>query len=603
MKKISLYIISLFAAVAFTACDEDYTDWNDPQSNPKEDPVTVTFQATNISSETIDLGTITEERVAIARQSSLVIEEGNTVAYEVCIGMDDTFAGKHIYEMQANNNDLSIALSDLQEAIIAFYGKRPDTRELSIRVDAYVKTSAGQASYEHSNTLQISVIPQAPVIESAYYLIGNPNGWDMGKLDDFKFSHSGKDVYDDPVFNLVLFLAEPLEGDFNAYFKIVPESSRTKEDQWDGVLGCKEDGSTDVEGALVTENSGAMRILEPGLYRISLNMMDYEYSIERLGENMPEAAYYMIGTLNGWNASDASSLVQFTHSGKDVVEDPYFTLLFESPGDCYWKLVPLSVVEKLKAGEIGNVWTDGILGCENDGDDSLEGALKVRAGDYDPGAMVIKERGWVKVTLNMMEYSYKVEVIGEMPLQLYVPGGHQGWSPETAPILYTRNYDMKYEGYIYMEAENGFKIITEPSWSSGTHYGEGGEGTLSTSGGDILSTEEGYFKFDVNLVAVPPTYKMTKTTWGLIGSATEGGWDNSTPMTYNSDSKTWTVVTTLGQGEFKFRANNGWDINLGGDLNNLGYGGDNITPGGTGEYTITLDLSNPVAYKATVVKN
>ena len=93
---------------------------------------------------------------------------------------------------------------------------------------------------------------------------------------------------------------------------------------------------------------------------------------------------------------------------------------------------------------------------------------------------------------------------------------------------------------------------------------------------------------------------MTRTEWGLIGSATAGGWDNSTPMTYNPVTGRWSVTTTLVDGEFKFRANNGWDINLGGTLNNLGYNGDNI-PATAGTYTITLVLSVPMAFKATIV--
>ncbi|KAA6346866.1 hypothetical protein EZS27_005663, partial [termite gut metagenome] len=41
-----------------------------------------------------------------------------------------------------------------------------------------------------------------------------------------------------------------------------------------------------------------------------------------------------------------------------------------------------------------------------------------------------------------------VEVIGEMKLQLYVAGAHQGWDPAAAPIVYSRNFDMKYDGYV-----------------------------------------------------------------------------------------------------------------------------------------------------------
>ena len=93
------------------------------------------------------------------------------------------------------------------------------------------------------------------------------------------------------------------------------------------------------------------------------------------------------------------------------------------------------------------------------------------------------------------------------------------------------------------------------------------------------------------------------TTYGLIGDATEGGWDVSTPMTFDAATSTYTVTTTLKEGTFKFRANDGWDINLGGNINNLTHNGDNINvPEGAGTYTITLDLSDAANLKATAVK-
>ena len=73
-------------------------------------------------------------------------------------------------------------------------------------------------------------------------------------------------------------------------------------------------------------------------------------------------------------------------------------------------------------------------------------------------------------------------------------------------------------------------------------------------------------------------------------------------MVYNPATNVWTVTTTLKADEFKFRANNGWDINLGGNMQDLSYGGDNIKVTEAGTYLVTLDLSDPTAYKASIVK-
>ena len=73
-------------------------------------------------------------------------------------------------------------------------------------------------------------------------------------------------------------------------------------------------------------------------------------------------------------------------------------------------------------------------------------------------------------------------------------------------------------------------------------------------------------------------------------------------MSYDPATQRWSVTTTLAAGTFKYRANNAWDINIGGDINNLTYGGDNITVAEAGTYIVTLDLSDSSQFKGTMVK-
>ena len=64
-------------------------------------------------------------------------------------------------------------------------------------------------------------------------------------------------------------------------------------------------------------------------------------------------------------------------------------------------------------------------------------------------------------------------------------------------------------------------------------------------------------------------------------------------------------LETLSDGEVKFRANDGWDINFGDDGANgsLEYGGANIAIASAGNYTITMDLHEAARYKYTIKKN
>jgi hypothetical protein len=210
----------------------------------------------------------------------------------------------------------------------------------------------------------------------------------------------------------------------------------------------------------------------------------------------------------------------------------------------------------------------------------------------------------VKITINLLESTYTIELLSNALQQLYVPGGHQGWDPASAPIVYSPNFDWKFDGYVYMEAGNAFKFTAAPNWD-GTNYGDAGDGTLSTdpNAGNLTVSETGFYRLTVDLSAEPYKYTATATSWGLIGDATPGGWDASTPMTLNPSTGEWTVTTTLSSaGTFKFRANDGWDINLGGDVNNLTYDGDNISVASDGTYLVTLKLGNPSAYTCTIAK-
>jgi hypothetical protein len=182
---------------------------------------------------------------------------------------------------------------------------------------------------------------------------------------------------------------------------------------------------------------------------------------------------------------------------------------------------------------------------------------------------------------------------------IYVPGGYQAgsgygndWSPDVAPTLASVNSDNNYEGYVYFSAAGEFKFTQGPNWD--VNWGDNGnDGVLEGNGANISAPETGYYKINVNLNDF--TYTVVKTDWGLIGSATPGGWDSDTNMEFDAATKTWVGEVDLGPGEIKFRANDGWDINLGDTGNDgiLEYNGDNIAIAEGGSYKIVLSLESP----------
>ena len=104
----------------------------------------------------------------------------------------------------------------------------------------------------------------------------------------------------------------------------------------------------------------------------------------------------------------------------------------------------------------------------------------------------------------------------------------------------------------------------------------------------------------------PNDYNM-----GIIGDATAGSWDTDRNMLYKfeNDVHSWYgVVTLLGEGNMKFRANDAWDFNLGGALTadgvatTLAAGGADIPTPGAGQYYVTLSTADEgTTWVATMV--
>ena len=191
----------------------------------------------------------------------------------------------------------------------------------------------------------------------------------------------------------------------------------------------------------------------------------------------------------------------------------------------------------------------------------------------------------------------------ELPL-LRVPGDYQGWDPANSKtVLYSENIDDKFKGFIHiLGGSREFKFTTGPNWD--VNFGDNGANLSLESGGDnIKVAADGTYEINVNMGAKTYTIGAVRR-WGIVGSATAGGWDTDTPMNvFDKTTNSLKITTDLKAGEFKFRANNSWDFNFGGSNGNLTAGGANIAIPAAGNYTITFFLGPKGEAKYTLVKN
>ncbi len=200
----------------------------------------------------------------------------------------------------------------------------------------------------------------------------------------------------------------------------------------------------------------------------------------------------------------------------------------------------------------------------------------------------------------------KLYVVGQF---LGSSGYGSNWTATDAvPLAASSMTTSDFEGFVYMAASTeGYKFLpTNIDFSN--DYGDDGTFTgilLQEGEVNCESLPEGFYLMKANTELL--TYSSELTSWAITGNATPLGWpDNGVQdqdMTYNPDTKKWeiTIALVADGNEFKFRANDGWDLNFGDDGGDgtLEYGAGNMSVAEAGTYLIELDLSNPRMYTYT----
>lgn len=215
------------------------------------------------------------------------------------------------------------------------------------------------------------------------------------------------------------------------------------------------------------------------------------------------------------------------------------------------------------------------------------------AGQLDPaGGNIVSPGGYYKIDINPNTLAYTAVstawgVIGSATAN--------GWNDETA-LAYVPQTKL-WSGGMHLNVGE-IKFRANHNWDY--NYGStAGNATLDAGGSNIpIATAADYF-IELNLSS-PWNYTYTAHYWGLIGSATPDGWNSDQNMTW--DGSAMTITLNLSVGEIKFRADDAWTFNYGGDINALTNGGANIPISTAGNYTIKLFLSGATPH-CTITKN
>ena len=428
MKKISLYMIALLSAV-LTGCSDNYDPEVGPQANQQESPVKVSDASVTNSVGTIDL-------------TKLINETTHS------------------------------------ETPIAF-GKA------TVKEGAMPANTVLKAEVEVSNT------------------------------EDFAKSATVSTTMNDTT---NVFSVSPTELE-NAWFNNITKNPATTKLYYRTIL------------YTVTKDDAAARIGQPGVDFFSPS----NTTLTPLNKVSIAKAYYILGGPNSdWAASATNRSIKFSHSDKDVYEDPVFTVTFDAAA----------------SGD-----RRAVLGADNSFK-VPEGAKKIR------------------VTLDMMEGTFKVEAINFNTV-VYFRGATNGWGDGAQKLGLTDEAKGIYTGYVYCADPNGwgneFKLAKDASdWNKGeynsTNVTVSGDITAKDGGNFIAAKGEGLYYLELD--AANMTLKATKiTNMNLVGGF--NGWnqaDDAQQMKW--DAKHYCFVMTnaaVTADGWKFTANNDWVINLGGN--------------------------------------
>lgn len=459
MKKV---VYTLGFALLAASCSEDYKDWSVSQTNPQEDAKSVSLETATAAD--VDYAALDSSLVQIFKPTITAVDECSTT-YQVTLWNE----GKSANGTLAANDSGYVVADELKTVVETLYGKRPVARKLLLDIAGYSNINGQSIRTTAKDSVNVTLV--APYISTSYYIVGAPSQWDVMCVD-LPFTHSGKDVYEDPVFTVTFPVAD---GEY--WFAIADDKTHEAND-WSALLGCAEgNGNNGMEGQIARRpeigDDGSWKVVVAGdakLIRMTINMMDYTYQIEKI---------------------------------------------------------------------------------------------------------------------NFNEYIYEI-------------GNESGWS--TSHALRCPNFDGKYQGYYWMDGEYKFKPNAD-NWDG--DWESDGEGKIADNGGaNMPGLAAGFYQIDVNLADM--TYAATLVeSISIIGTA-NGNWDTDTDLTYNQATGAWEVTATLNAGEMKFRMNHDWAISWGGangDGTNYGdltqHDGANLQVA-AGTYLIQLYIQHEGANKVVL---
>lgn len=575
MKKLGLYTMALLS-LGLVACNQDFDTEFVPQTNLPESLLKVSdVSVATASATTINLADYIDEETGVNKDiaiGTVSVAEGAMPANTILKALVEFSKTEDFAEsitLDANSlegtNEISVKAGDLQDAYFNNITRNPAETPLYIRTVIHTVTGGsaeaivGKPGENYFAQRNVQFTPLFKVqISPAYYVIGAGAGWSADGARTQKFSHSDADVYDDPIFTIIV----DAGGD-DCWFAIGDDTAidAVAAGDWTQLFGTK-GASEDLTGTMDRRyNLGgdhSFHVTGAKKIRITLDMMEYSYKIEPVDI---ADAYYLVGGPGSWS-SDKS--LKFSHSSADVFDDPVFTYVFEGnggTGDIWFTFGDAEALDAIDANDWNKLF--GYVG-----DFDMSGSFDRRdAIGAENTFHVDGSAKFYRFQVNMMTKTYTITPLDFDPY-VYFIGATDGWSNAEQKLALTDESGI-YSGYLYVADPNGwgveFKFQKEPgNWDTQLN-----SNTFTSitggfeKGGDNIKAADGEGVYYVTLDMANLTLNAVKVEkMGIIGDF--NGWGGDVEMTWNATDYCFEATNAgVNANGWKFRINSDWGINLG----------------------------------------
>lgn len=491
MNKIKIAALIAAMGMGLAACDE-YTLPNPPaQTNPDGNlPV---FNAADLTVTSaleagkLDLNTADAELLKVGSFSVSTLPEGYSFAAAYVMAADAKNAKSDTIAAEISGNDIMVPKQEVDEAIVALFGKNPSNKDIYTEILAYAvngtsRVRLGNGTMDFAKK-EVVVTPVQPshYIENEYYLVGNFCNWDVTKGIKFTKKAEG-DVYDHPDFMVAFTIPGDLAWGDGYQWKIVPASA-VAAGNWTGAWGAEPSADDVLAGTLVAAPEAKTKagvIKQEGPFQINVNMSTLEYKVSAA---YPELWVFGPGTSQS-NADKALPLTTdnfINYEGTVRLLRQFFLTIERNSQSTAFR----------NDGETATNPETGLFSGKMKIDPESTESMKV--------PLTTGQLCYIKANVVTLEWS-------AMPIKVInIIGGFNGWDVKTAPAL-TPNKATTVWTINDIELEGEFKFCVDNAWT----YSFGGSMDKIVQNGGNLNVEKGTYDVELHFDAYPNYVKLTK---------------------------------------------------------------------------------------------